>query len=54
MVQVQSTWFPLVDVNPQKYVGNIYEATSEDFIKATHRVYHRPEDASFLEVGILK
>lgn len=54
MVQIQSTWFPLVDLNPQKYVENIYEAKSEDFIKAVHRVYHQPEDASFIEVGVLR
>lgn len=45
MVQVQSTWFPLVDRNPQEYVDNIFEANEEDFIKATHRVYHSPEHA---------
>ncbi|MBI2823733.1 MAG: CocE/NonD family hydrolase [Planctomycetia bacterium] len=39
MVQVQSTWFPLVDRNPQKFV-DIYHATEADFQKATHRVYH--------------
>jgi uncharacterized protein len=54
MIQVQSTWFPLVDVNPQKYVENIFEAQPGDFIKATHRVYHRPADMSFIEVGVLK
>jgi putative CocE/NonD family hydrolase len=54
MVQVQSTWFPLVDRNPQKYVDNIFEADEEDFIKATHRVYHSPEHASYLEVKVLR
>ena len=54
MVQVQSTWFPLVDLNPQQYVVNIYEAKSEDFIKAIHRVYHEPVDASYIEVGVLR
>jgi uncharacterized protein len=39
MVQVQSTWFPLMDRNPQKFV-NIYTATEADFQKATERVYH--------------
>lgn len=38
MIQVQSSWFPLVDRNPQQFV-NIYEAKDEDFIKATHRIY---------------
>lgn len=51
MVQVQSSWFPLVDINPQKYVDNIFEADKEDFIKATHRLYLGD---SFLEVGVLK
>jgi predicted acyl esterase len=54
MVQIQSTWFPLVDLNPQKYVENIYKANTEDFIKAIHKVYHRPAEASFLEVGVLR
>ena len=38
MVQVQSSWFPLVDRNPQKFV-DIYNAKSTDFVKATQRVY---------------
>ena len=37
MVQVQSTWFPLVDRNPQKFVPNIFRAADEDFIPATQR-----------------
>lgn len=49
MVQIQSTWFPLIDRNPQKYVDNIFEATEEDFIKATHRVYHSRAYPSHLE-----
>ena len=40
MVQVQSSWFPLADRNPQKFVPNIYEAKAADFKKATERVYH--------------
>jgi putative CocE/NonD family hydrolase len=39
MVQVQSTWFPLIDRNPQKFVRNIFEARDSDFIAATQRVY---------------
>lgn len=39
-VQIQSTWFPLIDLNPQTYVDNIFEAEEEDFQKQTHRVYH--------------
>jgi putative CocE/NonD family hydrolase len=53
MVQVQSTWFPLVDRNPQKYVPNIYEADETDFQPATHRLYHNPAKASQLVVKVL-
>ena len=49
MVQIQSTWFPLVDRNPQKFV-NIRTAKESDFQKATHRVYHSPEHASHVKV----
>lgn len=40
MIQIQSTWFPLVDRNPQKFVPNINFAENTDFIKATHRIFH--------------
>jgi hypothetical protein len=39
MVQVQSTWFPVIDRNPQKFVPSIYKATAADFVSATQRVY---------------
>jgi hypothetical protein len=39
MVQIQSTWFPLIDRNPQKFVPSIYKATAADFVPATQRVY---------------
>jgi len=53
MVQIQSSWFPLVDRNPQKYVGNIFEAEEDDFIRATQRVYRSSEHPSQLRVGVL-
>ena len=53
MVQVQSTWFPLVDRNPQKYVSNIFEADAGDFQSATHRLYHSPAQASQLLIKVL-
>lgn len=53
-VQIQSSWFPLFDLNPQKYVPNIFEASEDDFIKATQRIYHTKEYPSNLEVKILK
>jgi hypothetical protein len=40
MVQVQSSWFPLVDRNPQTFVPNIFEAKDDDFVKAVHRIHH--------------
>jgi putative CocE/NonD family hydrolase len=39
MVQIQSTWFPLIDRNPQKFVSSIYQATASDFVPATQRIY---------------
>ncbi|MHB8956113.1 MAG: CocE/NonD family hydrolase [Pirellulaceae bacterium] len=54
MIQVQSTWFPLVDRNPQKYVDNIFLAKPEDFVKATHRVYRSAELPSSVEIGVLE
>ncbi len=54
MIHVQSSWFPLVDRNPQKYVENIFEADEDDFVKATHRVYHGEQSGSWIEVRRLK
>ena len=53
MIQVQSSWFPLIDRNPQKWVPNIFEARDEDFVKAIHTVIHSPEKPSGVEVGVL-
>jgi predicted acyl esterase len=54
MVQVQSTWFPFIDRNPQNYVPNIFEAKESDFIKATHRVHRSPEYPSRIRFGVLQ
>jgi len=54
MVQIQSTWFPLFDRNPQTWVDNIFEADEEDFVAQTHRVYHSPRNQSFLTVRVLR
>jgi hypothetical protein len=54
MVQVQSSWFPLTDRNPQTYVANIFEASPSDFVKATMRVYHEPRRASRLDVMVVR
>jgi putative CocE/NonD family hydrolase len=53
MVQVQSTWFPLIDRNPQKFI-NIMEAKESDFQKATHRVYFSKDYPSFLILRVLQ
>jgi putative CocE/NonD family hydrolase len=50
MIQVQSTWFPVVDRNPQKYVPNIFEAKESDFQKAEQRVYY----STYLELPVMK
>jgi putative CocE/NonD family hydrolase len=53
MVQVQSSWFPLFDRNPQSWVENIFLADEADFVATTHRLYHEPQRASYLEVKVL-
>jgi hypothetical protein len=53
MIQVQSTCFPLIDRNPQKWVDNIYTAKDSDFVAADHAVYRDKEHASFVEIGVL-
>lgn len=53
MVQIQSSWFPIVDINPQKYVDNIYKADESDFIKATEKVYHSVQHPTSLKVKVL-
>jgi putative CocE/NonD family hydrolase len=54
MVQIQSSWFPFVDRNPQKYVPNIFEAKAEDFIKVTNRIHRSAEQPSGIRVGVLQ
>jgi putative CocE/NonD family hydrolase len=53
MVQVCSTWFPLVDRNPQKFVPNIFLADETDFIATTQRVFRSRKYASNVQVGVL-
>jgi len=53
MVQVQSSWFPLYDRNPQTFVPDIFWAKPGDYVKATQRVYHAPGQASFVELPIV-
>jgi putative CocE/NonD family hydrolase len=53
MVQVSSTWFPLIDRNPQTYVPNIFEATDDDFRKATQQVHRSAAHPSHIELQVL-
>jgi predicted acyl esterase len=53
MVQVQSTWFPFYDRNPQSFVENIFTAKPGDYRRATQRIYHSPDQASFVELPVV-
>ncbi len=53
MVQIQSSWFPLVDLNPQSWVENIFAAKAEDFVRAEHRVWRDRTHPSALRFGRL-
>jgi hypothetical protein len=54
MVQVQSSWFPLYDRNPQTFVPSIFWAKPADYRKAVQRIYHAPNQASSVELPIVK
>jgi hypothetical protein len=54
MVQVQSTWFPIIDRNPQKYVPSIYKAKASDYIKATEMIYHSVGEASCIALPVME
>jgi putative CocE/NonD family hydrolase len=53
MVQVQSTWFPIIDRNPQKFVPNIFEAREADFQKATQRIFRSKRFPSSVEISVI-
>ena len=53
MVQIQSSWFPLIDRNPQKFV-NIRKAAAGDFQKATHRIYHSSDKQSYISINFFE
>ncbi|HZN12251.1 MAG TPA: CocE/NonD family hydrolase, partial [Blastocatellia bacterium] len=52
MVQVQSTWFPVIDRNPQKYVENIFKAKDEDYVSAVQRIYRSKSSPSHLRLPV--
>jgi predicted acyl esterase len=53
MIQVQSSWFPMVDLNPGVFT-HLYEATAADFRKTTQRVYHSAARASYVELTVIR
>jgi predicted acyl esterase len=53
MIQVQSSWFPLYDRNPQTFVANVLVAKPADYHKAVQRVYHAGANASFVELPLI-
>ena len=54
MIQIQSSWFPVIDRNPQKYTPNIFEANETDFIKATQLIYCNHQYATYIELPVMK
>jgi putative CocE/NonD family hydrolase len=53
MVQIQSTWFPVIDRNPQKFVPSIYQAAASDFVPATQRIYCSADQPSYLVLPVV-
>ena len=54
MIQVQSSWFPMIDRNPQTFVPNIYEAKDSDFIKATHTIYFSEKYPTRIDLPVMQ
>lgn len=54
MIQVQSSWFPVIDRNPQRYVTNIFEAKASDFIQATHTIYCNSKLGTYIELPVMQ
>ena len=53
MVQVQSTWFPIIDRNPQTFVNNLFEAKADDFRPATQKIYRSAKYPSHLTLPVV-
>jgi predicted acyl esterase len=53
MIQIQSSWFPLYDRNPQTFVPNIFWAKPSDYQKAEQKIFHEGTRASFIELPIV-
>ena len=52
MIQIQSSWFPIIDRNPQKFIPNIFEANDNDFIKAEHKIYFSEKYPTYIELPV--
>ena len=50
MIQIQSSWFPIIDMNPQTFVPSIYNAKESDYQKSTQTVYHN----TYIEIPVMK
>jgi uncharacterized protein len=53
MIQIQSSWFPLYDRNPQTFVTNIFFAAPQDYAKAVQRIYHVTSASSFIDLPVV-
>jgi predicted acyl esterase len=54
MIQIQSTWFPIIDRNPQKFIPSIFEAKETDFTKATQTIFCNGQFATYIELPVMK
>jgi hypothetical protein len=54
MIQIQSTWFPVIDRNPQKFVPNIFEAKGSDYTKAEQTIYFTSQYPTHIEIPVMK
>lgn len=54
MIQIQSSWFPIIDMNPQKFVPSIFDANATDYQKATQRIYRNKMYATYIEMPVMK
>ena len=54
MIQIQSSWFPVIDRNPQQWVSNIFEAKDSDFKKAEHTIYFSSEYPTYIELPVMR
>ena len=53
MVQIQSSWFPLIDMNPQRFIANIYDSEESDYTKTAIRAYHQRNMPSCIELHVV-